>query len=221
MPSTPGRSFDPRPVMWRRLAVAALLWGSGCAFVDVTVRPPERAVGSGVSGGRGRIVQVVIPFAEGRPEQNRCGMMKNGLNMDTANVLCSAPPTEWLAALLAAELQAAGFKVIPAAQASPGAVRIEGTLLQFFVEAKIGLVTYSPEADVHVRLVATSASGLLAERDFYVKETETSAMGTEANFQAASTSAAQSVVKSMVEAVVGLMNRYPELGVEGATSSSS
>jgi hypothetical protein len=62
-------------------------------------------------------------------------------------------------------------------------LRLEGKLLQFFVEPKVGFVTFTPEADIHVRLVASSPSGLLAERDFYVKGEETSLIGTENNFQ--------------------------------------
>ncbi len=207
--------------MRRLLLAVPLLSLVGCAFHDLRVTPPEGPIGSNLSGGNQRSVQVIVPFADDRPVRSRCGMQKNGYNADTANVYCSAEPAQWLADLLATELQATGFKVISASQASAGAVRLEGSLLQFFVEPKVGAFTFSPEADIHVRLVARSPSGLLAERDFYVKGTETSLVGVESNFQAATTSAARSIIKDMVGAVLALMNRYPELGMDRAAVPAS
>lgn len=206
--------------MRRWLIAVPLLPLVGCAFHDLRVTPPQEPIGANLSGGSQRIVQVIVPFADDRPARHRCGMVKNGYNMDTANVYCSADPARWLADLLVAELQATGFRVISASQTSAGAVQLEGRLLQFFVEPKVGAFTFSPEADIHVRLAATSSSGLLAERDFYVKGIETSLVGVESNFQAATTSAVRSIVKDMVEAVLILMDRYPELGMERAAPAS-
>jgi uncharacterized lipoprotein YajG len=149
-----------------------------------------------------------MPFADERPARDRCGMQKNGYNMDTANVYCAEEPARFLADLLAKELAASGFRVVPATEGA--AVRIEGRLQQFFVEPKIGFFTFTPEADVHVRLVASAATGLLAERDFYVKEVEESLVGTEDNFQQASNAAVRAVVKDMVAAIIALLDRYPD-----------
>lgn len=207
--------------MARWLLVAPLLVVGGCAFTNLTVTPPPQPVGANLSGGKQRTVVLVAPFNDDRPVKNRCGMQKNGYNADTASVFCSAEPAQWLADLLASELRAAGFNVVAAPPSSARAVRIEGRLLQFFVEPKVGVFTFTPEADVHVQLVATSASGLLAERDFYVKGTETSMVGTESNFQAASNSAVRVIVKDMVAAVLALVDRYPDLAVQVAAIPAS
>jgi hypothetical protein len=202
------------------LAVSLLSLG-GCAFTNLTITPPQEPIGSNLTGGKQRSILVVTPFTDGRPVQNRCGMQKNGYNMDTANVYCSAEPAQWLAELLASELRASGFNVLSASETSPDAVRLEGRLLQFFVEPKVGVFTFTPEADIHIQLVASSASGMLAERNFYVKGIETSLVGTESNFQAASTAAVRSIVKDMVAAILALMDRYPAVGVRVAAVPAS
>lgn len=193
---------------------------TSCAFANITVTPPMAAVATNVSGGNHRTVHVVVPLADNRPIHNRCGMQKNGYNMDTANVNCSAEPAQWLADLMIRELKSAGFNVVTSAPSSPNAVKVEGQLLQFFVEPKLDFFTFTPEADIHVRLVASSQSGLLAERDFYVKGIETSFVGFEYNFQAASDKAVNTLIKNLVAAVVDLMDRYPDLGAEHASISN-
>lgn len=190
---------------------------TSCAFANITVTPPKAALATNVSGGKHRTVHVVVPLVDNRPIHNRCGMQKNGYNMDTADVNCSAEPAQWLADLMTREFKSAGFNVVTSAPSSPNAVKVEGQLLQFFVEPKVGFFTFTPEADIHVRLVASTQSGLSAERDFYVKGIETSFVGLEYNFQAASDTAVNSLLKSMVAAVVGLMDRYPDLGTERAS----
>lgn len=195
-----------------RLLLAALLViaSSGCAITNMNLAPPRGPVAANLTGGKQRYVAVVVPFADERQTPQRCGMKKNGYNMDTASVLCTEPPATFLATLLASELRAAGFEVYTNA-APNGAVKLEGHLLQFFVEPKVGFVTFTPEADVHVRLVASSTSGLLAERDFYVKGTETSLVGTDENMQRASDTAVRAIVRDMVAAVLSLLDRYPDV----------
>jgi uncharacterized lipoprotein YajG len=193
----------------RRLALGAMLLAtSGCALTNMTITPPPAPLGAGLAGGNQRKVAVVAPFADDRLARDRCGMKKNGYNMDTANVYCSEEPARFLANLLASELAASGFQVVPPTAAA--AVRIEGRLVQFFVEPKVGFLTFTPEADVAVRLVAISPTGLLAERDFYVKGIEESLVGTEDNFQRASNTAVRTVVKDMVAAIISLLDRYPD-----------
>ncbi len=207
--------------MPRWLLVLPLILLGGCAFANLTVTPPQQPISAGLSGGKQRTVFMVVPFTDDRPFKNRCGMQKNGFNADTANVYCSAEPAQWLADLLLDELRATGFNVVAAAPSSARAVRLEGHLLQFFVEPKVGVFTFTPETDIHVQLVASSGSGLLAERDFYVKGVETSMVGTESNFQAATTAAVRSIVKDMVSAVLALVDRYPDLAVQVAAVPAS
>jgi hypothetical protein len=189
-----------------------------CALTAGTIAPPAQSVRTGLEGGGERPVLVLAGWADERPVRTRCGMKKNGYNMDTADMRCAAEPAQWLPGLLATELKAAGFAVLQAP--SPDALAIEGHLLQFFVEPKVGAFTFSPEADVHVRLVVTSTEGLRAERSFYVKGIEESLAGLDSNFQAASDSAVRAVLKDMVAAILALSKRYPPTGVAAAAPKS-
>jgi hypothetical protein len=146
-------------------------------------------------------------------------MQKNGFGMETADVVCSVPPPVWLAQTLTHALTTAGFRVNtnPAMQ-RPSSLRIDGTVLQFFVEPDLGFFTFTPEADLSVKLVASSQSGLYAERTFYFKGIETSMVGTESNFQKASDTATTQAVTVMVKAIAALLDRYPQLGTPAALS---
>jgi len=187
------------------VALASL---SGCAFSDVTIEPP-RASPPIRSLGRGREIALVTAFDDRRPQPERCGMQKNGYNMDTADVNCTLPPPKWLSDALARGLQNAGFVVTAAPSPSPTAARVEGDVLQFFVEPKLGFFTFTPEADIAVRLKVSTPSGLRAERVFYFKSEEVSFVGLEYNFQAAADVSTSQAVIGMVQAIAGLLDRYP------------
>lgn len=79
------------------LAATALL-STGCAFANVDIHPPDTPPAAVLTAearggpGRGREVIVYAPFADARYEITRCGMQKNGYNMDTADVKCTEPP---------------------------------------------------------------------------------------------------------------------------------
>jgi hypothetical protein len=196
-----------------RLWALPLLGLASCAFNNITVVPPEPVPVSTVSGGNQRMIHVVAPLADERPSKARCGMKKNSYNMDTAAVHCSAAPSSWVADLLVHELEAAGFQIATEPSPSPDAVTLEGQLLQFFIEPDIGFWSITGEADVYVRLVASTPSGLLAERDFFVKGEESSALfGTDGLLQAAANDGVRRIVTEMTAAVVELMDLYPELG---------
>jgi hypothetical protein len=192
----------------------ALPCASGCAFVPVDVQPPPtQELNAASNVGRGRDVVVEIPFEDQRNDRGRCGTQKNAYNMETADVRCSVAPAEWVAHALATGLQRAGFHVLTAgAPPVPSRARVHGEVTQFFVEPKVNALTFDPEADIGVRLVVETPSGLLAERRFYFKATEVSLVGTEDNFQAAASTATREAVDGMVSAVVALLDRYPQLG---------
>jgi hypothetical protein len=215
-------AVDPggAPVAGRRactlaaIAMVAALCAPGCALTNMTLEtPPHARVTRAASVGQGREIALVVPFADRRATPQRCGMKKNGYNMDTADVLCAEPPNQWLAALLAEELRKAGFQVATdPRQAGPGALRLEGTLTQFFLEPDVGFVTFAPEADIELRLVATAPSGLVAERRFYAKGRETAMFGTEENFRLAADSAVRDMLVRVVAAVTELVRQVPEIG---------
>jgi hypothetical protein len=196
------------------VAALALPCASGCAFTQVDVEPPAAQDLNATSGiGRGRDVVVDIPFDDKRADRGRCGTQKNTYNMETANVVCKVPPAEWVAHALATGLQRAGFHVLTGGSpSSPSTVRVHGEVTQFFVEPKVNALTVAPEADIGVRLVVSSPSGLLAERRFYFKGTEEGLLATEDHVQAAARTATHDAVDGMVGAVVALLDRYPQLG---------
>lgn len=198
-----------------RFLVLAPLWG--CALNNVHVGPPTTPLTTDASLGRGRVVLIEMPFKDDRPDRTRCGMVKNGYGMDTANVVCVVPPKEFVAEQLVRGLSAAGFSVIDGQSADP--LRIEGTLVQFFLEPKVDALTFTPEADVGVHLVATSASGLRAERDFYVKGEELSVIGWESNFQHASDKGTNTIVEAMIVAIAELCDHYPAVALPRTRTS--
>ncbi len=196
----------------RRLGLAVLVAASsGCAFVDINVIPPRTLVGSGVMGGQGRELVLTRPFADARQNPGRCGVQKNGMGSVTATVHCLAAPNQYLADLLAGELQLAGFRVVDR-PTGPNPLIIEGLLEQFFVEPYVTFFTFTPEADIGVRLVARSPSGLEAVREFYAKSEETSVAGPAELFQQAADRATRQIVSEMAAAIVALADRFPDVG---------
>ncbi|MEY3760921.1 MAG: hypothetical protein RIR39_2412 [Pseudomonadota bacterium] len=186
---------------------------SGCAFTDINVMPGSSSINSNITGGDQREIVVVSPFSDDRKIKNRCGMKKNGYNMDTADAICTVSPASKLADLLVDELGKAGFKVKTQGEAqSQSGVKINGSLIQFFVEPVIGFAMGALETDIHIRLVATSQNGLHAERSFFIKGTESAMVGSESNAQKSIDSATAIVIKQMVTAIISLFNKYPVLG---------
>jgi hypothetical protein len=195
------------------LTTAALLL-SACAFTDIPLTLPTKGLEDTVQGGRARQVIVVAPFADDREIRERCGMQKNGYNMDTADAVCQSDPAAWIATLLAEELRASGFTVLDETAAHrPSALRVEGSLLKIFVEPVIGAWSGSLEADLSVKLRAGSDTGLHAERTFFVKGWKGGAMlSTAQPYHTALHRATQEMLQQMVRAVFELFERYPELG---------
>lgn len=202
----------------RRLVslLAPVLLASGCAFTDIPLTLPTKGLEDTVTGGRGRQVIVVIPFRDGR-ELKRCGMQKNGYNMDTADAVCQSDPALWIAKLLSDELRASGFTVLDeAAEHHPGALRIDGSLFKLFVEPVIGAWTGSLEADLAVTLKVSTATGLEAERKFFVKGWKGGQLAsTMQPYHTALHRATQELLAEMVRSIVELMDRFPQLGSRG------
>lgn len=193
--------------------IVPALFSSGCAFTDINLKLPTTFSGKRLSGGDGREIVIVTPFADQRDIQERCGMQKNGYNMDTADALCDVSPAARLAELLAGALRNAGFEVKTAGEAEKlSGVEIEGTLLKFFVEPVMGFAMGSLETDVHVRLVASSRNGLNAERSFFIKGTRSAVASSAGNFQRSVDDAIEQTIRQMVAAIISLFNRYPQLG---------
>jgi uncharacterized lipoprotein YajG len=207
--------MSSRSWFFRLAAVLALAFTTaGCALTPMTLETRPFEPEPVADAGHGRTIALVAPFVDHRPQVYRCGMKKNAYGFDTADVSCSPPPDALLALLLAQELEAWGFRVLvnPTAEevaAAPPLLIVHGELRQYFVEPVVNVFTVSPEADIEVRLTATSPAGLVAVRNFYVKGTETGFSGAEYNIQFAHDKAVHDVVLSLGKAIVGLANRYP------------
>jgi hypothetical protein len=191
------------------LALGVVVAIGGCAFTDVTLSRP--AVGSVVAPqrrGEGRDIVVVRPFAN-RP-RGRCGMKKNGYNMDTANVHCGFDPGDVLADVVARELAAAGFAVHgDRGKAGTSPLVLTGVVEQMFVEPKVNYFTTSFEADVALAVTVTTPGGLAARRSFYVKGEEATVFASEEDMQAAVNSAVRQLAIKVVGAVANLVERLP------------
>ena len=185
---------------------------SACAFTNVQVDLPE-GIGTGVHGGNGRMIYVNIPFSDMRPDKTRCGMQKNGFNMDTASVICSEEPASWIARMLERELRMAGFEVLGgSSERVATAVGVDGALLQLFIEPVVwsrGEV----ETDIHVKLALQSNTGFKAERNFYVKGSLPVMDFSSGIFQASVIDATSHILVQMIDAIISIMNRYPQLGL--------
>lgn len=204
---------------WAVLALSLLSCLSACAFTNVPLELPK-TVSTGLSGGDGRRVVVVSPFADARPAKDVCGIQKNQYEAETAKALCTADPSRWIAEVLSGALQAAGFAVQSDGAAAPGALVINGTLDKLFVEPLIGFTAITLETDMQVRLTVTSGTGLLAERTFFVKGIATGQVARAGNFQRSVDTAADQMVKDMVAAIITLANRYPQLGGGGTPADA-
>ncbi len=207
------RNTRSRPLLCVGVCALVLLAG-GCAFTTIPLTLPTRGLEETIAGGQGRQVVVVQPFADERQVRDRCGMQKNGYNMDTAAAICQSPPDAWIAKLLADELRASGFTVLgPDDPSRPGALRIDGALLQLFVEPVIGAWTISLEADLSVKLRARTDTGLEAERMFFIKGWKGGQLAsTMQPYHTALDRATQAMLDEMVRAILELMDRYPQLG---------
>lgn len=197
----------------RRLATMCLLgWAfSGCAFTDVPLDLPTGGFQTLVLDGRGRHVLVAVPFTDAREIRDRCGMQKNGYNVDTANAICQSAPNVWIAQLLVEQLRSAGFVVLEEGHDDQAdALRIEGSLIKIFVEPVLGMWSISLEADLSVKLHATTATGLEAERTFFVKGWKAGQQISSVEaYNIALRRATQVILTEMVSAIVELMDRYP------------
>jgi hypothetical protein len=197
-----------------------LLWAlvvalPGCALTEVHIKPPESGLKAPIPGGNQRQVVVAIPFSDARQIKDRCGVQKGGYGNETATAVCQGDPARWIAELLAGELKASGFTVLAAEDgARDSALRLEGILLKIFAEPVVGFWSATVETDLSVKLVATSKTGLRAERTFFVKGEEQSVIWPQGIFNDSVANGSRDLLGKMVNAILELMKLHPELGLE-------
>jgi len=187
---------------------------SGCAFNDVHLDMPINGLEHPISGGNDREVILGIPFSDTRKVTERCGVMKNGYNKVTADVICDTSPSLWISQLLADELRASKFRVLmPNDPHGDAALRIDGDIQKVFSEPIIGVWSSSIETDLKVKLIATANDGLHAERTFFGKGTKKGLiLANRGAFHTSLIRVSEQVLAEMVEAIFYLMNKYPHLG---------
>jgi hypothetical protein len=113
---------------------------------------------------------------------------------------------------LSDELRASGFDVLKSEPPSGSNVlKINGELSTFFVEPVIGFWSLTHEADIGAKLIATTDTGLLAERSFFVKGTKKAMVSTMNPLRDAVKRAADQIITDMVEAIFYLMDKYPQI----------
>jgi hypothetical protein len=204
---------------WIVLPVTVLAW-SGCALVDVNVKPPDAGLEAPIPGGNQRQVIVAVPFKDDRQITGRCGVQKGGYGNETAQAVCQGNPAQWIAEFLARELTASGFTVLPSEDgARASALKVDGALLKIFVEPVVGFWSTTVESDLNVKLVVTSKTGLQAERTFFAKGEKTSVIWTQGIFNDSVEHGSRDLLKKMVDSILELMGRYPELGFGGRDGS--
>jgi hypothetical protein len=142
--------------------------------------------------------------------------------VDTADIVCSEDPTRWIGRHLAAQLRDAGFDVIEGAETvTPTTFQVRGSLVLFFSEPVIHLVSVGNEMDIAAQLTVRTETGLEATRSFYAKGDDSSVIAwtlplAEKSYQ----EAADRIVREMVIAIVNLANRYPTLGAGAETAEA-
>jgi len=208
------------PVRAALIAVLVLTC-TGCALVKVSVKPPESGLETPIPGGSQRQIIVTIPFQDSRSSMFRCGVQKGGFGNEIADAGCQGSPADWIPMLLARELEASGFTVLQSEEgARDTALKIEGAVLKIFVEPVVGVWSTTVESDFNVKLVATSKTGLHAERTFFSKGERTSIIWPQGTFDDSVRRGTHDLLSKMVQAILELMTRYPELGFDrrgGAT----
>ena len=197
--------------VWLPCAILVLLL-SACSTTDVKLLPPS-GLTAPVPGGAQRQVIIAVPFADARQITNRCGMQRSGYGVETASAFCQGDPAQWIAALLADALRASGFSVLSSPEgARDSALKIEGVLLKLFAEPVIGPWLTAIETDLSVKLVVASRTGLRAERTFFVKGDRESIVWTQGTFNDSLERGTRELLGKMVEDILELMKRYPQLG---------
>jgi len=188
---------------------------TGCAGPNFDINMPVDGLKNPIEGGNGREVLIVIPFLDNRAKKDYCGGVHWAIG---GNASCDIEPEGWLARLLADELRASGFKVLYANEPhGRGALKIEGSLLRLFVEPLQGMWSSTHEADLHVKLFASTENGLVAERTFYVKGIKKGIPNAFyiGNFlmHISLRRASNKLLTDMVESIFYLMNKYPKIGM--------
>lgn len=198
-----------------------LLAPSACAFTTGHVRLDPVSKESAAAGGGGREV-IVFPAVDERSETARCGVKRNTYGSETADVLCTPEPSQWLSELILRGLDRAKFKVVTTVTAqSPDPLRIHLRLEHLFIDQIPGALTVTLNTDMHVVVTADTAAGLVAERSFFVQSQNDVAGVLDRGLQASADQATQELADHIIDALLALNRRYPSQGVARAAAAEA
>lgn len=148
------------------LAVAGL--GAGCAFGERHAElgyPPENGGGvvstaeaAPAAGGRGTVY--IGALQDIRPDKKVVGHVRNGFGMKTAEVVAQRDVPDWIRGALAAELEAAGYRVVDGAGPADSAT-ISGDIVRVYCDAYL---TY--DGEVTLRLFTVKAGDSLVSQTY-------------------------------------------------------
>ncbi len=197
-----------------------LLAPSGCAFTNGHVRLDAVSKESAATGGGDREV-IVFPAVDERTDAARCGVKRNTYGSETADVLCTPEPSQWLSELILRALDRAKFKVVTTLTArTADPLRIHLRLERLFIDQIPGMWTVTLNTDVHVLVSADTATGLIAERSFFVQAKADVGGVTDKGLQASMDQATQQLADHFVDAVLALSRRYPSQRALARTASA-
>jgi len=140
---------------------------------------------------------------------------------DVGRVRCLMEPTQWLNEAILTGLDRRNFRVVTLTTAkSRSPIELHLALKTLFIDEVIEAEQLAMLADVEVHVLARANNGLLAERNFFVRERENAP--NERSYQETMLLASRQMSRVVVDAVVELANRYPSLGtIEQPASARS
>jgi nucleoside-diphosphate-sugar epimerase len=135
-------------------------------------------------------------------------------------VECSPAPVQWVGEALLLRLAADGFHVVTLDRARSSApLRVNLTLKTFFVDELPDAPVPGVVADMEVHLAVTTASGLSAERNFFVRRRQaTRERGVRLKAMRA---AGHELTARVSDALVQLAQQFPEVGVDARKAPSA
>lgn len=129
---------------------------SGCAFGErqaTLVYPPETENGQPINQlqiSSPKKVQVILgEFEDNRTDKTRVGTVRNGLGMETADVVTSNSVSGWVMDAVREELKNNGYTIINSSDQSDTSVKISGEVLNVFCDMYLN---YSGEVSIYMNV---------------------------------------------------------------------
>jgi len=145
------------------IIIAMLVLMSGCAFKDqkIAVEYTSDGVKSNKTG-----TICLNKFADVRADKSRIGIVKNGLGMETANIITDQDITILISNAVKEELINLGYKVDlvnvkykDGQGFSNNCTFIDGKIQNFFVEPEFGLVAVDGKSVITVNMLIQTPAG--------------------------------------------------------------